>query len=178
MVESGSGALENPPWLLFLHSDFAASGCFLRSNQERRWQLQSPSSDQTPPGRLESIVPGMSAERLILHRLVSCGLGGGGVLRVSLSQLISRYRRANSASARCPALVRPFPLLLASFFITSQLRIYMMSGLLSPARRDEVRGRCFKEEVEESTRGVSVVHGKCTVGKGCRSNFKGRKLSC
>lgn len=54
----------------------------------------------------------------------------------------------------------------------------MMSGLLSLVRRDEVRGRCFKEEVEEGRHGVSAVHRKRTVGKGCRSSFKGRKLSC
>lgn len=34
-----------------------------------------------------------------------------------------------------------------------------MSSLLSPARRDEVRGRYFKEEVEEGTRGVWAWRG-------------------
>lgn len=96
----------------------------------------------------------------ILRHLVSCGLGGA-VLWVSLSQLIFKYRQANNAcaSTRHPVLDRPFPLLLASFFIISQLRIYMMSSLLSPKRWAEVRGRYFKEEVEEGTCGVPVRRG-------------------
>lgn len=96
------------------------------------------------PDSLQSLVPRRTAERL--HPASS------GCLP---SRLISKYRRAHGASARR----RPFPLLLASFFIISQPRIYMMSSLLSPARRDEVRGRYFKEEVEEGTRGVWAWRG-------------------
>lgn len=142
------------PGLLFPGSrpDFVASGCFLFRLATRR-RSGAPVAEAITQLGSDSHHLFLSAAS---SALVSSALGGG-VLWVSLSPLILKYRRANGASARRPAHVWPFPLLLASFFITSQLRIYSMSGLLSLARRVEVRGRYFKDEVEGSARRLGLT---------------------